>query len=135
MKSENQEEVWLTLFGDLQSKKPNSKVGDKVRLSKMKKSFNKGYLPDWTKELFLVAKAISSNHPNYKIKDLNNQILQRTFYDSELQKVYKNNYIFKIESIVERRRRNNQQGFFVKWLGYSESFNSWIQKHDIVQYI
>ena len=134
MNSENQEKEWLTLYGDLKPKKPKLKIGDKVRLSKMRRSFSKGYLPGWTEELFVVAKVILGNPPYYKIKDLNNEILEGTFYNNELQKVYKNDNIFKIESILKKRRPNKQQELFVKWLGYPESFNSWVQKHDIVQY-
>ena len=45
--SENQEEVWLTLYGDLKPKKPKLKVRDKIRLSKMRRSFSKRYLFTW----------------------------------------------------------------------------------------
>ena len=132
--TENQETVWLTLYGDLEPKQPKLKVVDQVRLSKTRKVFGNSYLPRWTEELFVVAEAISDDPPYYKIKDLNNEMLEGTFYDAELQKVHKNNNIFRIESILQKRRRNKQLEFLVKWLGYPETFNSWVPKRDIVHY-
>jgi len=54
----------------------------------------------------VVADAIAGDPPYYKIKDMNEEILKGTFYDSELQKM-------------------------IKWFGYPETFNSWVHKHDI----
>ena len=124
----------VNFYGDLKPKQPKLKVGDQVRLSKTRKVFGKSYLPGWSEELFVVAEAISGDPPYYKIKDLNNEMLEGTFYDAELQKVHKNNNIFRIESILQKRRRNKQLEFLVKWLGYPETFNSWVPKRDIVHY-
>ena len=87
--AENQEEVWLTLYGDVNMQNPKLKIGDKVRLAKNRRAFAKSHLPGWTEELFIVHQAFSGNPPFYKIKDLNNEFLDGTFYAEKLQKIYK----------------------------------------------
>ena len=62
------------------------KVGDRVRISKFKNIFAKGYTPNWSKEIFIVDK-INDTVPNkYNIKDLNGEKIIGNFYDKELQK-------------------------------------------------
>ena len=54
----NEEQIWKNLYAKrLGSKrpKPKLKVGDRVRLNKKYRVFNKGYLPGWTEEVFVVA--------------------------------------------------------------------------------
>ena len=54
-KKKNQGIVYFNLFGDMEhSSKPKFKVGDRVRISKYKrKTFDKGYTPNWTEEIFI----------------------------------------------------------------------------------
>lgn len=51
----NDLEVWKTLYKKKTSlKSPKFKKGDLVRISKAKRTFEKGYLPNWTRELFTI---------------------------------------------------------------------------------
>ena len=61
-------------------------VGDRVRISKFKNIFAKGYTPNWTKEIFVVDKIKSTVPWTYKLKDLNGEEIIGSFYDRELQK-------------------------------------------------
>jgi len=79
--------------------------------------FHKGYLPGWTDEVFVVAKTIAGSQLYWKIKDLNDEILESTFYDAELQKINKKDDTYKVESIIKKRQRGKHQEYFVKWLG------------------
>ena len=130
----NQEMVWLTLYGSLQPKTLKLKVGDRVRISMMRRRFEKSYYQGWTEEEFEIAEAFTDDPPSYKIKDLMGTVLEGTFYEQEVQKVVKNDNIYKIESILKKRKRKKLQEYFVKWLGYPDSFNSWIHKRDLVHY-
>ncbi len=47
------------------------KVEDKVRKSKYKATFDKGYLPNCTIELFTASKVLNTKPVTYKIKDDN----------------------------------------------------------------
>ena len=62
------------------------KVGDRIRISKFKNIFAKGYTPNWSKEIFIVNKRNDTVPYTYNIKDLNGEQIISSFYDRELQK-------------------------------------------------
>ena len=61
-------------------------VGDKVRISKFKNIFAKGYTPNWSREIFIVDKINDTVPYTYNLKDLNEEEIIGNFYDRELQK-------------------------------------------------
>ena len=61
-------------------------VGDRVRISKFKNIFDKGYTPNWSKEIFIVNKMNDTVPYTYNLKDLNDEEIIGSFYDRELQK-------------------------------------------------
>ena len=63
------------------------KMGDQVRISRSKKLFEKGYLPNWSEEIFTISKRIPRNPPVYKVKEFDEDELEGTFYEQELQRV------------------------------------------------
>ena len=60
------------------------------------------------------------------INDLNGEEIFETFYEKELQKTNQEEFI--IEKVI--KRKDNK--LYVKWKGYNNSFNSWIDKKDII---
>ena len=105
------------------SSKPRFKVGDKVRISKYKrKVFDKGYTPNWAEKVFLVDKIQSTNPITYRLKDLDNEEIQGSFYEPELLEAKQD--VFRIKNVIRRDYKKKQA--LVKWLGYSDDFNSWI---------
>ena len=62
------------------------KVDDRVRISKFKNIFAKGYTPNWSREIFIVNKINDTVLYTYNIKDLNDEKIIGSFYDRELQK-------------------------------------------------
>ena len=62
------------------------KVGDRVRISKFKNIFAKGYTPNWSREIFIVNKINDTLPYKHNIKDLNGEEIIGSFYDRELQK-------------------------------------------------
>ena len=62
------------------------KVGDKVRISKFKNIFAKGYTPNWSTEIFIINKVNDTVPYTYNLKDLNGEETISGFYDKELQK-------------------------------------------------
>ena len=62
------------------------KVGDRVRISKFKNIFAKGYTPNWSSEIFIVNKINDPVPYTYNLKDLNDEEIIGSFYDKELQK-------------------------------------------------
>ena len=61
-------------------------VGDRVRISKFKNIFAKGYTPNWSSEIFIVDKINDTVPYTYNLKDLNDGEIIGSFYDKELQK-------------------------------------------------
>ena len=104
------------------------KIGDHVRISLNKNIFEKSYETNWTEEIFVIYDIKYSNVPYYYLKDLNDEKLDGTFYEQELQKT--NLTLYVIEKII--KTKNDK--LFVKWRGYNNSFNSWINKKDVIKY-
>ena len=58
-------------------------VGDKVRISKFKNIFAKGYTPNWSREIFIIKKINDTIPYTYSLKDLNDEEIIGSFYDTE----------------------------------------------------
>ena len=111
----------------INNKNPKFKVGDHVRISKYKKISAKGYMPNWREEVFVIKQVKNTVPWTYVINDLNGEKITGTFYEKELQKTIQEE--FRIEKVI--RRKGNK--LYVKWKGYNNSFNSWIDKANLVQ--
>lgn len=134
--SENEEDVWLKLFPptlDTSNQKFKFKIGDLVRISRKKKTFDKGYLANWSREVFSVKERLSTQPITYRIQDYNIQEIQGTFYELELQKVLSAN-VYQIESVLQEKRIRRQPHVLVKWKGYPDSMNSWIPKQSLLNW-
>lgn len=113
--------------------KSDIKIGDKVRISKVKSTFAKGYLPNWSEEIFTIDSINKKQSPiTYKLKDYHGEIIEGSFYRPEIELVTHDDDTFIVEKVIRTQRRGNQQWCLVKWVGYPESMNSWVRKSDIV---
>ena len=74
---------------DSNKKSPKFKVNDQVRISKYKNIFAKGYVPNWSEEVFVVNEIKNTVPWTYTINDLNGGKVIGTFYEKELQKTNK----------------------------------------------
>jgi len=115
----------------IRPKKYKFRLGDTVRISKYKTTFEKGYTPSWSTELFKIVKANITNPPTYLLESLEGEPIRGCFYEAELQKTSSPN-AYLVEKILKRRKKNHIDQLFVKWLGFPNQFNSWIDKTDIV---
>ena len=112
---------------DLSNKKnPKFKVADNVRFSKCKYIFAKGYTPNWSEEVFIINKIKNTVPWTYAISDLNGEKIIGKFYEKELKKP--NQKEFRIEKVYKRKGDK----LYVKWKGYNNSFNSWINKKNLI---
>ena len=107
---------------EINNKDPKFKVADHVRISKYKNIFAKGYMPNWSEEVFVIKKVKNTIPWTYVFNDLNGEEIIGTFYEKELQKT--NREEFRIEKVI----RQKGDKLHVKWKGYDNSFNSWIDK-------
>jgi len=127
----NSEEVWETLCGKKgKFKKPQFKVGDRVRLNKKFRTFKKGYLPGWTKEVFVVRSVKGGKVPTYKVEEWDGSLLRGTFYEQDLQKVnVKDDDLFRVEKIVKRK----WDKVLERWRGWPVKYDSWLEKKDVLK--
>ena len=118
---------------DITNKIPKFKINDLVRISlKRRELFDKptGNIK-WSEELFKVYKINKANVITYQIKDMNDEIIKGVFYEKELQKTRNTSNEYIIEKILKTKA--NQM--YVKWRGYNNNFNSWVNKYDIKKYL
>ena len=107
------------------------RVGDKVRISKVKSVFEKGYLPNWTEEIFTIAEVNRKYNPiTYKLKDANGEVIEGSFYHYEIQDVTAPEQ-YLVEKVIRQERRGREVWCLVKWYGYPASMNSWVRQRDI----
>jgi len=103
------------------------KAGDKVRIAMQRRPFQKGYIRNWSEEIFAVAARMPTAPVIYKLKGLVGDDIKRTFYSDELQMVSKpDDALFDIERIVKTTKRAGKIEYLVKWRGYPEKVNSWV---------
>ena len=116
-----------TDFGkEVNDKHPKFKIGDYVKISKYKNIFAKGYTPNWSEEIFISSKIKNTVPWTYVTNDLNAEEIIGSFYEKETQRT--NQKEFRIERVIKRK----SDKLYVKWKGYNNSFNSWINKKDLV---
>ncbi|XP_051155164.1 uncharacterized protein LOC127277817 [Leptopilina boulardi] len=107
-------------------RRPKFKVGDRVRVSKNKSIFEKGYTPNWSTEIFTVNQLKRTKPVTYKLTDYQNQSIEGGFYEEELLKV-KYSDVYLVEKVLKTRGNK----VYVKWLGFDNSHNTWIKKSDM----
>src|SRR6201990_2330159 len=124
--SKNSKSVYENLFPSTTTKLQTSKfkTGDMVRISRKFKDFRKGYLPNFTEEIFIIAEVLKTNPITYKIKDRNNEVIIGSYYEQEMVK-YKSE-LYEVEKILKR----NKGKLLVKWKDYKTT--SWINEKDNV---
>ena len=119
--------AYINTSKEINNEDPKFKVDDRVSISKYKNIFAKGYMPNWSEEVFVIKKVKNTVPWTYVINDLNGEEIIGTFYEKELQET--NQEEFRIERVI--RRKGDK--LYVKWKGYDNSFNSWIDKKDIIK--
>ena len=112
---------------EFNKKNPKFNVGDQVRISKFKNIFSKDYLPNCSEEMFIINKVKNTVPWTYIINDLKAEEIKGSFYEKELQKTVQKE--FRIEKAIKKKGNK----LYVKWKGYDDSFNSWIDKKDIIK--
>ena len=125
--------MWLKQEGvEVKDVVAKVKVGDYVRLSKVKGVFGRGFLPQWTEEVFIVTNVRTKDPIQIKVKDLEGNDIEGSYYKEEVQVVSKPN-MYRIEHIVRTRKRGGKKEYLIKWLGYPHHFNSWITEDAITK--
>jgi len=131
-KPEHEVEVFRRLHPEtVQTKaKPKFSIGDRVRITKYKTVFEKGYWPNWTEEVFVIYEVRPTIPVTYRIKDYQDELVTGSFYEKELQKAKQE--VYRIEKVIRKRTKNGKKEIYVKWRGYPDNFNEWIPETNAI---
>nr|CAD2193613.1 unnamed protein product [Meloidogyne enterolobii] len=118
-------------LGPKRWKNTNFSVGDKVRIEKYKHIFQKGYLPNFTDEIFVInqVRLVPHQRPTYRLNDQKGELIRGWFYANDLCLVRdrkKEDVLYDIEKVLKKRKFDGEDQCFVKWKGYSAKYNIWI---------
>nr|CAD2188049.1 unnamed protein product [Meloidogyne enterolobii] len=109
--------------------------GQVVRISKEKGKFEKGYLPNYTDELFLIHTTNDARTPiTYRLKDFEDNLIEGIFYREELVPTQEDTTHRIAEILKTRTTRTGIKQHFVRWVGYKDIHNSWVNDSDIVRH-
>ena len=105
VQTKDENRLWVSLFGDGDTLlKPNFLQGTMVRARSHKTIFDKGYMPNWTKEHFTVCQEVAIRRRTkgrvYKLVDYNNDAVKGSWYPEELKEISNNQY--RIEKVLKR---------------------------------
>ena len=87
-RKENENKMWRTLFPELGGKTitPKFSIDDNVRITKKKKTFDKGYTQRWTEEVFEISKIQLTISVTYKITDYNGEEIKVRFMNKNFKR-------------------------------------------------
>ena len=105
------------------------KIGDSVRISRLRSTFPSKYGSNWSFEIFRIKNAyIREGIPVYKLADWNGEIIKGVFYQNEITKITaQNSDFYHIDQVLKRRKKGKKiTHYFVSWKGWPATFNSWI---------
>ena len=107
------------------------KVGDLVRVSFLRRPFQREYDERWSRELFVVnQRFMSDNIPQYFLKYYAGELVSGTFYSNQLKKAHEQtNYL--VEKVLRHRTRRGQKELLVRWRGWPAKYDSWISAEDV----
>ena len=106
-------------------------VGQTVRITKKKSSFQKGYDQTFSYEVFTVSEVKDTYPVTYGLRDYKGNLIEGSFYSNELQAVDVTDNIWPIEKIISTRVRGGKTEYLVKFKGYPDEANSWIEQEDL----
>lgn len=104
--------------------KPVAEEGDLVRLAYPKGTFDKSYFSTFTDDTATVGRVIKKREPMYSLLDYRQRPIPRNFYKEEIQVIPEPSY--RIERVLRKRTRNGKTEYYVKWLNFPSSENSWV---------
>ena len=103
---------------------PKSKISDIVRISKYENILAKGYVPNWSEEVFVIKKVENTVPWTYVISDLKGEESVGKFYEKEFQKT--NQKELTVEKVIKRKGDK----LYVTWKAYDSSFKNSTDKKD-----
>jgi hypothetical protein len=112
--------------------KAHISIGSTVRKTYDLSNFDKGYYPNWTDQTYKIHDILRRPQKiQYIIKNFENNLEKRRFYPEEIQRI-SSETPYRIEKVIKKRKNNGRIEFYVKWLNYPQSENSWISMKELM---
>lgn len=136
---DNQDEVWMEQYAHTPLQKADGEfkleVGDFVRISHLRRSFQREYDERYTGEIFKVASRKKRGGLNiYELVDWMDDEVKGSFYEPELQKISADpDGVYKLEKIIRtRKRRGVEKEHLVRWRHWPPKFDTWVKASDLI---
>jgi len=117
---------------------PALKIGDFVRISLVRGVFEKPSSSiKWSKEVFKIVRVDNSRAPVlYHLEDQMDEKIEGSFYEEELQKTKLQDFSM-VEKVIRRKteKGKKEKDAYVKWDGYDDKFNSWVEESTIANLV
>ena len=130
---DNEASVYRNMYPEKKEKKikkPQFKVGDEVRISRVKGIFEKGMDNNFSYEVFKIHEVLKTNPVTYKLKDYDGEVLEGSFYTQELLKTDIPDY-YEVEAVLQTRKVGKKKQSLVKFVGWPKKFSEWIDNDQI----
>lgn len=113
------------------------KIGDLVRLTYLRGTFEREYQQRFTGEIFKIqSRYRRDNTPVYRLTDWLGDEIEGTYYFPELQRVkVDENTRYKVERIIKRRKYRGRKEVLVRWLHWPKKFDSWILESEVKEFV
>jgi hypothetical protein len=109
------------------------KAGTRVRIENRKNIFQKGYVGNFSTEIYTIDHRRHTLPTTYRLRDGNGQLIKGWFYRHDLSPVFGNqgNRHWVIERILDTKIEQTNEGMkkklaLVKWKGFDEQYNTWL---------
>lgn len=136
----NSKIVFHNLYGNMyndiinkEQPKPKFKVGDYVRISRIKEQFERGFDANYSREIFKVSAVKRTTPITYKLDEYDGTPIEGSFYAQELQKT-NNPDFFEVEKVLKTRTRRGVKEEYVKFLGWGSKYNLWVPVSNIEEF-
>lgn len=144
LKTATKSELWHIQYGPQRVRGPRKtapklkkdifkfKVGDVVRIVKVRRLFRRQY-DEWNShELFIIVHVQSKQSiALYTLKDWDNDEIKGLFHTEELVKVTVNsNTKYKIEQVLGKKKWLGTSGVCVRWFGWPAKYDSWLTEEE-----
>lgn len=136
----NEDKVLEDVYGSLKkdvdkkSRPQDFRVGDKVRIASYKNPFEKSYLPNYTREVFEIARVADTDPVTYELKDEKGEEITGKFYAHEFSRSKKprDKELVIAKFYRTRMRKGGLREFLVSFKNRPEYEKTWVTMTDII---
>ena len=94
-------------------------------------SFQSNASQKWSKEVFEISKVDTSAYPYmYDLKDLKDEPIIGKFYEYELQQTELKDFAV-VEKVLKTKTVKGKKMYLVKYDGYDDKFNEWLNQNQL----